>query len=99
MKEDLATVRGSVRVMRRAMVGRAHAVRHMRAPPALVAPLASLFHIVAYLPCFQAEDGRREGTVTGVQTCALPICVLLRVPARERAREGDGERQRRRRTA
>ena len=27
------------------------------------------------------------------------VCVLLRVPARERAREGDGERQRRRRVA
>src|SRR5438309_9669385 len=25
---------------------------------------------------FQAEDGIRDGTVTGVQTCALPISVL-----------------------
>src|SRR5207245_6446328 len=25
---------------------------------------------------FQAEDGIRDATVTGVQTCALPICVL-----------------------
>src|SRR6266581_2834444 len=24
---------------------------------------------------FQAEDGIRDGRVTGVQTCALPICV------------------------
>src|SRR5207244_5388829 len=24
---------------------------------------------------FQAEDGIRDGLVTGVQTCALPICV------------------------
>src|SRR5438309_9649365 len=24
---------------------------------------------------FQAEDGIRDGTVTGVQTCALPICI------------------------
>src|SRR5690625_5637975 len=24
--------------------------------------------------CFQAEDGIRDGHVTGVQTCALPIC-------------------------
>src|SRR5438309_2562346 len=23
----------------------------------------------------QAEDGIRDGTVTGVQTCALPICI------------------------
>src|SRR2546430_3807289 len=27
---------------------------------------------------FQAEDGIRDLTVTGVQTCALPICRLLR---------------------
>src|SRR5256886_3729083 len=26
---------------------------------------------------FQAEDGIRDLTVTGVQTCALPICILL----------------------
>src|SRR6266481_8735738 len=26
---------------------------------------------------FQAEDGIRDGTVTGVQTCALPICLGL----------------------
>src|SRR5690625_6222103 len=25
---------------------------------------------------FQAEDGIRDGHVTGVQTCALPICVF-----------------------
>src|SRR5689334_24695218 len=25
---------------------------------------------------FQAEDGIRDGTVTGVQTCALPIFVM-----------------------
>src|SRR6267143_6808939 len=25
---------------------------------------------------FQAEDGIRDGTVTGVQTCALPISIL-----------------------
>src|SRR6266481_335501 len=27
---------------------------------------------------FQAEDGIRDGTVTGVQTCALPICLHAR---------------------
>src|SRR2546430_13314875 len=32
---------------------------------------------------FQAEDGIRDLTVTGVQTCALPIC--------PRAQEVDGE--------
>src|SRR2546423_11814267 len=26
---------------------------------------------------FQAEDGIRDKLVTGVQTCALPICILL----------------------
>src|SRR5207245_4584898 len=25
---------------------------------------------------FQAEDGIRDATVTGVQTCALPICIF-----------------------
>src|SRR5207237_3092036 len=25
---------------------------------------------------FQAEDGIRDSSVTGVQTCALPICIL-----------------------
>src|SRR5207253_4282957 len=25
---------------------------------------------------FQAEDGIRDGHVTGVQTCALPICLI-----------------------
>src|SRR5207245_4644441 len=28
---------------------------------------------------FQAEDGIRDATVTGVQTCALPICLPLRI--------------------
>src|SRR5688572_33461672 len=28
---------------------------------------------------FQAEDGIRDLTVTGVQTCALPICEVRRV--------------------
>src|SRR6266568_6133461 len=30
---------------------------------------------------FQAEDGIRDGTVTGVQTCALPISVAGEVGA------------------
>src|SRR5689334_24718684 len=34
---------------------------------------------------FQAEDGIRDGTVTGVQTCALPICWFF--PARGSTRE------------
>src|SRR5437867_10051020 len=31
---------------------------------------------------FQAEDGIRDRTVTGVQTCALPICRCRRCPWR-----------------
>src|SRR6266481_4107014 len=30
--------------------------------------------VVCFFFFFQAEDGIRDGTVTGVQTCALPIC-------------------------
>src|SRR5207253_3853951 len=28
---------------------------------------------IVFVCCFQAEDGIRDGHVTGVQTCALPI--------------------------
>src|SRR5690625_5639649 len=36
---------------------------------------------------FQAEDGIRDGHVTGVQTCALPISLMNRVgPPRQRGR-------------
>src|SRR5438876_6773033 len=35
---------------------------------------------------FQAEDGIRDGRVTGVQTCALPIC--LRLDKRQNALRG-----------
>src|SRR5207245_3432245 len=34
---------------------------------------------------FQAEDGIRDATVTGVQTCALPISLSLGAPAVEQA--------------
>src|SRR5256886_7109211 len=42
---------------------------------------------------FQAEDGIRDLTVTGVQTCALPICRIRRSePARRHlVRFGNGE--------
>src|SRR6266852_7525776 len=30
--------------------------------------------LTIYVFFFQAEDGIRDATVTGVQTCALPIC-------------------------
>src|SRR3989442_15256310 len=33
---------------------------------------------------FQAEDGIRDADVTGVQTCALPICYSFLRPRKER---------------
>src|SRR5438876_11997571 len=68
--------------------------------------------MIAVLFFFQAEDGIRDGRVTGVQTCALPICAALtvlydaqgaafrlRVPgprSRAQALRGCGRRARRR---
>src|SRR5688572_31099234 len=43
---------------------------------------------------FQAEDGIRDLTVTGVQTCALPICA--RLPRRRRRHRLAGDNQPRR---
>src|SRR2546430_12969558 len=40
-----------------------------------------LRHVFSLIVCFfffQAEDGIRDLTVTGVQTCALPISSILR---------------------
>src|SRR5207245_5270778 len=37
---------------------------------------------------FQAEDGRRDATVTGVQTCALPISMTELSTARRRRFSG-----------
>src|SRR6266478_1422776 len=37
-------------------------------------------HCVDILFFFQAEDGIRDLTVTGVQTCALPICIDISNP-------------------
>src|SRR2546427_9912135 len=48
---------------------------------------------------FQAEDGIRDLTVTGVQTCALPICTLgirpeaLRVARAQVATDAAAQRQ------
>src|SRR2546427_494054 len=39
---------------------------------------------------FQAEDGIRDLTVTGVQTCALPICIALNGMAAVRPEEWRG---------
>src|SRR5713226_6625231 len=33
--------------------------------------------VCIFVVFFQAEDGIRDGRVTGVQTCALPICPYL----------------------
>src|SRR2546430_11324498 len=38
----------------------------------------TVIHILFFFFFFQAEDGIRDLTVTGVQTCALPIFPLLR---------------------
>src|SRR2546430_7691055 len=44
---------------------------------------------------FQAEDGIRDLTVTGVQTCALPICVgpFVARHLRQRGEIGDDGRE------
>src|SRR5438270_9140109 len=42
-----------------------------------------------YFFFFQAEDGIRDLTVTGVQTCALPISVMLAPRAAAASRSGD----------
>src|SRR3989337_224754 len=45
--------------------------------------------------CFQAEDGMRDATVTGVQTCALPIYPKSRLALRDALDvEGQGRRAR-----
>ena len=43
---------------------------------------------------FQAEDGIRDWSVTGVQTCALPICSTLGSQGRQRSTLGSQSRQR-----
>src|SRR2546430_16310947 len=44
----------------------------------MVVVTSSLYHCATSTCFFQAEDGIRDLTVTGVQTCALPICPALR---------------------
>src|SRR5690554_7398685 len=43
-----------------------------KAPTIVVDRLCNVFFVFFF---FQAEDGIRDADVTGVQTCALPICV------------------------
>src|SRR5947207_6962567 len=38
---------------------------------------------------FQAEDGIRDHCVTGVQTCALPICVSIYFPGANKNAKSD----------
>src|SRR3712207_7686426 len=45
--------------------------------------------------CYQAEDGIRDIGVTGVQTCALPICLRRRRLQRGGGDAGAAGRQRR----
>src|SRR5437762_7506870 len=42
---------------------------------------------------FQAEDGIRDTSVTGVQTCALPICSFLAKQCRPKLRVSNGGRR------
>src|SRR5437870_7536399 len=55
------------------------------------------YHHYLYIFCFffffQAEDGIRDGHVTGVQTCALPICSRREVPGADGARRLRGLRR------
>src|SRR5258708_25517059 len=41
-----------------------------------------------YFFFFQAEDGIRDDLVTGVQTCALPICIRSRARLASTSKEG-----------
>src|SRR5256885_3382617 len=51
--------------------------------------MAKLWCVIRYVFFFfQAEDGIRDYKVTGVQTCALPICQVQVVRTRRRLREG-----------
>src|SRR5437867_7704241 len=45
-----------------------------------------------FLFFFQAEDGIRDRTVTGVQTCALPISGCAQGPVRPSGGYGHGDR-------
>src|SRR5439155_18942501 len=47
----------------------------------LALDLMSWLHLHLLFFFFQAEDGIRDGHVTGVQTCALPICPSCSRPA------------------
>src|SRR5207249_5576418 len=48
-----------------------------------VGSLVSGFNAISTFFFFQAEDGIRDRNVTGVQTCALPICQRVRTFVRD----------------
>src|SRR5437762_5556941 len=48
-----------------------------------------LYGVLFFFFFFQAEDGIRDTSVTGVQTCALPICTGKTLLARAIAGEAD----------
>src|SRR5207253_5605984 len=50
------------------------------------------FLYVFFFFFFQAEDGIRDGHVTGVQTCALPIFASCRVWSSDRSSKPDKTR-------
>src|SRR2546429_5541978 len=55
--------------------------------------VAILLTAVRVIFFFQAEDGIRDVAVTGVQTCALPICHRPRNRSGARARSGSRRRK------
>src|SRR2546430_7311177 len=81
--------------------GRHSHLRHRRRNESRVRKHIGLHHLVriiegdADLFFFQAEDGIRDLTVTGVQTCALPISwQVLWMPSVRRAGRSSGRRRR-----
>src|SRR5690349_22488783 len=52
----------------------------------MICCFAWLYFFCFFFFFFQAEDGIRDLYVTGVQTCALPICAAQGLPGRHAAR-------------
>src|SRR5260370_18635770 len=44
-------------------------------------PSSTKLFVITFTCFFQAEDGIRDSSVTGVQTCALPICLREQLAA------------------
>src|SRR5437762_13148122 len=53
------------------------------------------FYFIFFFFFFQAEDGIRDTSVTGVKTCALPICVRRDAGCRRAERAGSHQPARR----